>query len=326
MTRSRSLKLSDPESYQAAVLADWKILVTKKGDFQTELTQLEMSQLWMQRAQESLPRVVRSAVSAERPPIFFLTGVDQPTMHHSGIDVSSGDLVAVGSGSEHHHRTDAACRWATISLARGDLATAGQALVGRDLTVPSVTTRFRPSPPLMLRLMKLHETAEQLAKSSAGITAQPARALEHAMVHALIMCLTEGTPAEINLGRRRHLAIVAQFEDLLAANHTRALYLGEICAAVGVSERTLRLICQEHLGMGPIRYLWLRRMNLARNALVLADPTKSTVTEIATEFGFWELGRFSVEYRALFGEAPSVSLNRPPQDPPKSKSVNAEFA
>jgi AraC-like DNA-binding protein len=311
MARSRTFKFSDPKSYQAAVLAEWEILVTGKGDFQTELTQLEMSQLWLQRAHEDLPRVVRSTVSVERPPFFFLTGADQPTMHHSGIDVSFGDLIAVGSGSEHHHRTDAACQWATISLSRSDLASAGEALVGRDLTVPSVTTRFRPSPSQVLRLMRLHEVAEQLAARSTGIAVQTARALEHAMVHALVMCLTEGTPAEINLGRRRHLAILAQFEDLLAANHTRALYLGEICAAVGVSERTLRLICQEHLGMGPIRYLWLRRMNLARNALVLADPKKSTVTEIATEFGFWELGRFSVEYRALFGEGPSVSLNRP---------------
>jgi hypothetical protein len=65
---------------------------------------------------------------------------------------------------------------------------------------------------------------------------------------------------------------------------------------------------------------------LARDGLVLADPTESTVTDIATEFGFWELGRFSVEYRALFGEAPSVTLHRPPEDPRKSKFANAEFA
>jgi len=34
------------------------------------------------------------------------------------------------------------------------------------------------------------------------------------------------------------------------------------------------------------------------------------VTAIATGCGFFELGRFAVEYRSLFGESPSVSLAR----------------
>ena len=55
----------------------------------------------------------------------------------------------------------------------------------------------------------------------------------------------------------------------------------------------------------------LRRMHLTRRALLRADPSTATVTEIATEFGFWELGRFSVAYKALFGESPSRSLGRP---------------
>jgi AraC-like DNA-binding protein len=59
----------------------------------------------------------------------------------------------------------------------------------------------------------------------------------------------------------------------------------------------------------------MRRMHLARRALRAADPAVATVTtQIATDYGFWELGRFSVGYRSLFGESPSASLRRPPED------------
>ena len=97
------------------------------------------------------------------------------------------------------------------------------------------------------------------------------------------------------------------------ANPDTPLYLTEICAAVGAAERTIRAACEYHLGMGPIRYLALRRMHLVRRALLRADSSTATVTKIATDHGFWELGRFAVAYRALFGEPPSATLRRPPE-------------
>ena len=88
--------------------------------------------------------------------------------------------------------------------------------------------------------------------------------------------------------------------------------MAELCAAVDATYWTLRDCCLEYLGMSPKRYLWMRRMNLARRTLRGADWKKTTVTQVATSCGFWELGRFSVAYRALFGESPSAALRRQP--------------
>jgi hypothetical protein len=54
-------------------------------------------------------------------------------------------------------------------------------------------------------------------------------------------------------------------------------------------------------------------MHQARCALLEADPQTTTVTDVVTDNGFWGLGRFAVEYRRLFDESPSTSLNRTPR-------------
>jgi AraC-like DNA-binding protein len=68
------------------------------------------------------------------------------------------------------------------------------------------------------------------------------------------------------------------------------------------------MACHEHFGVSPTQYLLLRRLRLDRRALRDADPDVTRVTDIATELGFWELGRFSVKYRQIFGESPSTTL------------------
>jgi AraC-like DNA-binding protein len=171
----------------------------------------------------------------------------------------------------------------------------------------------------MVRLRTLHHDAAQLAKNAPDKFAHPevVRSLEQALVHVMIRCLAWGSPVKTSLASHRHTAVIARFEEYLAQNYDRPLYLAEICSALGVSERMLWVCCHEQLGIGPLHYFWIRRMHLARRALILADPTKATVTDIATDYGFWELGRFSVEYRALFRESPSATLRGPTA---KSKS------
>ena len=314
MPSSRVLFFADPRPYQPAVrAAEVEVFNTAEGEFRAELTQINLHRLWMQRGWESLPRVFHCAVSATRSPIVFLDDGNQRTTCQSGRELSSGAIIIDGVGATHDHRSWGP--WASVSLTPEDLAEAGNVINARESPVPAATHLVRPEPALMARLLLLHDNAARLAVTAPNTLAQPdvAKPVERALIDAMIQCVTS-TRLEMRAATRRHAEIIARLEDLLAANRDRPLYLAEICATTGVSERTLRVCCHEHLGMGPVRYLWLRRMHLARAALIRADPASATVTSIATDHGFWELGRFSVEYRTLFGESPSVSLRGPQDD------------
>jgi AraC-like DNA-binding protein len=316
MPASRTFTFTDPDAYQAAIrAARIEHFPTSKGDFNAELTRIDLNRLWMQRGNESLPAISHGMLTAKRAVIEFLARQDQPAYQLNGMKVSPGDIV-LDDGRHLHRRCFAPRHWASMSLAPADLAAAGRALTGQELNVPLVMRIIRPAPKLMTRLLRLHKEADRLARTAPEKLSHPevARSLEQALIYAMVRCLTEGTSVEPSLRVRNHSAVMGRLEDFFTANHDRPAYLAEICAATGVSERTLRVCCQEHLGVSPIRYLWMRRMHLARRALIRADPGVVTVTEVASDYGFGELGRFSVQYRALFGESPSASLHRMAND------------
>jgi AraC-like DNA-binding protein len=303
---------SDPDEYQSSIRAtDVSVLLTGSGPFQVKLTLMNLHRLWMRSGASSQPYIMQGAWTNERCVVSFLVGDDRRPYHHNGLSLPPGSMLINPSGAEFYRRSTGR-RAGSMSLARDDLATAGITLIGRELTAPAATQMVQPPLQLMSRLLHLYEAAEHLTETVPDILLHPevARAMEDALVRAMVACMAEGEPVgSDNVGGRR-TPVMQRLERVLEENLDRPLYVSEICAAIGVTDRTLRLHCQEVLGTSPHRYLWLRRMHQARRALSRADVAVTTVTQIATDHGFWELGRFSVAYGRLFGEAPSATLRR----------------
>lgn len=82
----------------------------------------------------------------------------------------------------------------------------------------------------------------------------------------------------------------------------------DICMALGVSERTLQYAFRDYVGMSPVAYLRVCRLNRVRAELASADPAGATVTQVAMRCGFLHLGRFAGDYKRLFGMTPSQTL------------------
>lgn len=111
--------------------------------------------------------------------------------------------------------------------------------------------------------------------------------------------------------------IVRRLEEFVREHFGEPICMAQLCNVTGVSERNLRNACHAVYGTSPKRYLTLRRMEAVREALRSAEPKRGTVTRIATDHGFFELGRFAAVYLSLFGERPSETLRaRTRQSPP----------
>lgn len=85
--------------------------------------------------------------------------------------------------------------------------------------------------------------------------------------------------------------------------------LEDIERAAGVSRYKLFEEFRQYFGQTPMAYLKRYRLEAVRRD-ILADLAASSVSAIALSWGFSHLGRFSGDYKALFGETPSETLKR----------------
>lgn len=309
-SRAATCTFTDPDQAASALpsgAARYKVL--GRGVFHSETTVLALDRLTLQSGKERLARVVHHALHAEK--VAFVAWPRGPLPVVRGTQMRSGDLMSLGRETESYHRTDGGVEYLALLVDAKKLEHAALDLAGHELPIGS-GRRLRPSEHSMARLLALLEDAGRVARGSPHVFAsdEACRALELSITRALVACLDDEAPARDPSTHARRARIMARFEQVTEANTDRPLHVAELCKLVGVPERTLRKCCQQHLGMSPHQFLLRRRVFLARRALLRGDPKGATVTSIANRHGFWELGRFSVLYRAMFGEVPSATLRR----------------
>jgi AraC family ethanolamine operon transcriptional activator len=116
----------------------------------------------------------------------------------------------------------------------------------------------------------------------------------------------EGAPAET---QNRGLALALRAEAWLRQNLAEPPTVAALCRALDASQRTLHQAFRDHLDATPKAYLKTLRLEAARRDL-LGGAGRTRVTDVALDWGFLHFGWFSQDYRRLFGETPSQTLQR----------------
>jgi AraC family ethanolamine operon transcriptional activator len=129
----------------------------------------------------------------------------------------------------------------------------------------------------------------------------------------ILMEWMEALPSKVDLSEMKSLErrkkLVDKACELMLAHADEPLSILQICSRVGTSRRKLNYSFQDVLGTTPLKYLRHLRLNGVRRALRNAQPG-STVQDLAAQWGFWHLSQFAQDYKRLFGELPSTTLNQ----------------
>jgi AraC family ethanolamine operon transcriptional activator len=272
------------------------------------LTHLMVNTLSVQWGQAGGKAVVEGASRLGGLSIFLQT---QGASAFSGNGHRFDDLslMVVGPGEEFCLAADGSTRrWCSLYIPNGDLVSTN----GDTTTLGSMRGVFQLPPQRIKRFRTLIEQLDEAVQHAPGafesVAAQ--QAAKQKLVRAVRNVLAEPREAEHPIGRhavpRKH--IIHMTMDFVEQHDGDFLSVEQLATAAGVSERTLRDAFQQYFGAAPVRYLNLRTLHQVRRALKAADPSRATVTEIATQFGVWQFGRFARDYRSLFRELPSETL------------------
>jgi len=159
--------------------------------------------------------------------------------------------------------------------------------------------------------------AMRLLKTAAAGGLQLAREDLEELVYGEILSLVD--VADLPRGAPPAAALVRRAMEI-TDGHAGPLPIARLCSLLRVSPSTLENSFKKITGLAPHTFFLRRRLNGARYDLLEADRHHGSVTRIAFENGFTELGRFAVRYRQMFGESPSETLRRQ-----KAETVAAGF-
>ena len=134
-----------------------------------------------------------------------------------------------------------------------------------------------------------------------------------ALLDRLLGLLSDAAPgdardAQFQAGQRRLAAVMAA-RSLAVQPLNHAMTVDDLCLRLHLTPRTLRNHFRSVVGESPVEFLRAVRLNACRRKL-LGPQADCNVQDVAAQWGFFHMGRFSQDYKAMFGELPSQTLRQ----------------
>jgi AraC family ethanolamine operon transcriptional activator len=229
---------------------------------------------------------------------------------YCGTELRRGSVFGGASDAEFHFLAGADMELAAVSVPLIDLESLQETLCDGEAPAQFQHHDVLPLSDGATHTFQtlLNHALEVAAQGHMADKAQARRMLGISLTEAVLQCTQPAQARRSGLAAVNKRRIVAKARAYMQQQPESVLAMPDVCKAIGASRRALQYAFEEVLQVSPITYLRLMRLNRVR--VDLQQPGASSVGDVAARWGFWHLSRFAAEYKALFCELPSVTLQR----------------
>ena len=303
----RTQKIEGFEELKEVVLGTRREIVQlEHGKLNGEITHAMIGDLPIHNASFNRGIRTKGVLPRDRIGIGLLTASADHVVR-SSYDSRPGDVLVTQPGSELEIRYYGGASIIVVMTSEADIESSyGTEARMRD---PSCwwNNHYKGSAETVTFVPRLQSLLVRLG--DALLTAEAAEFWKRTVIEAVTDNIVAGIPSERDGPLPSALRIVRHVEEYLDARTMQAVHVSEICGQFHLSRRTLHRAFHEALGVGPISFLRDRRLCAVHTALRTPEDPR-TISDIAMQYGFQNLGRFAGYYRQLFGEYPSETRQR----------------
>jgi AraC family ethanolamine operon transcriptional activator len=132
-------------------------------------------------------------------------------------------------------------------------------------------------------------------------------ALINSIIFSLVEYLNTTDQKKTPLPKGKKYFAVKKAVEIINNQINNLFSIPQLCAIVGVSERTLLSAFKEKYKVSPSQYIKAFRLNLVKQEIYNTDTLN--ISEIAGKYHFWHMGQFTKDFKKQFGLLPS-EVNR----------------
>lgn len=303
----RTFEIKGAEDLREAVRgADLRVVQMVSGSLHGKLMHARLGNLFLSAGDFGLDIRARGVMNQDLVTIGMMLE-SSGTVSQWEYDVVPGDIIVFPKSVEQEGHFTGYSSYATITLSAEDLAV--YATGEPRLQDPGFWTRIlrsRPSQPLRISTRRaIARRISQLREGKVPLSEGGIDFVRRSLIEAFLTGIIHESSEDHDERHYPGAKLVRYVEDYVDAAHAdRPLHISTLCSELAVPRRTLHRAFHDTLGIGPVAYLRLRRLSSVRRLLRDAAP-EASVTQIALDHGFTDLGRFAGYYRDTFGERPS---------------------